>query len=85
MMLGLGFGGLGLIFMLFFWVIVIGLAVWFLGYLFPRVTSGTPFQPSAPAQRSAPSESALEILKQRYARGEISKAEFEEMRRDLME
>lgn len=26
---------------------------------------------------------ALEILKQRYARGDISKAEYDEMRRDL--
>jgi putative membrane protein len=30
-----------------------------------------------------PADSALEIVRQRYARGEISEAEFEEMRRDL--
>jgi putative membrane protein len=32
-----------------------------------------------------PSDRALEILRQRYARGEISKEEFETMRRDLGE
>jgi len=35
MMMGLGFGGLGLIFMLVFWVVIIGLAVWFLGQSLP--------------------------------------------------
>ena len=29
------------------------------------------------------SDSALEILKKRYARGELSKEEFEEMRREV--
>ena len=33
--------------------------------------------------REARSDSALEILRQRYARGEISKEQFDAMRRDL--
>ena len=32
-----------------------------------------------------PTESALEILKKRYARGEIDKREFEEMKKQLGE
>lgn len=34
--------------------------------------------------RSAPRDSALEILRERYARGEISREEFEARRRDLV-
>ena len=68
---GHGFGGL---FMLLSWiVIIIGIAAtvrWF----FSRVAGGP----------AAPSESPLEILKRRYAKGEIDKAEFEEKRKDIL-
>jgi putative membrane protein len=69
--------------MLIFWVVIIALAVWLLSNLFPRVTSNSPSQPVV--RRDAPSGSPLEILQQRYARGEISRAEYEEMRRALQE
>lgn len=36
-----------------------------------------------PGQGSQKPESALEILQKRYARGEITKEEFDQIRRDL--
>ncbi len=75
-MMGFGFGGFGMVFMLLFWLGIVGLAIWFLSSVFPRTGSR-----SADDHHSSPS--ALDVLKERYARGEISKAEYEEMRRVL--
>ena len=72
--LGMGLGG-GLV-MVLFWVVLIVGAVWLVRGLFPAGQ-----QP--PASSSRPEASADEILKQRYARGEITKEQFEQMRRDL--
>ena len=63
-----GFGG---IFMWLFWIVLLVLIVW----LLKNVIGG---QTNLPR-----SNSALEILEQRYAKGEIGKEEFEEKKRDL--
>ena len=70
-MMGGGWGIFMFIFMLIFLAVIIGAVVLLVRYLSPH--SG----------QKASSEDALEILRRRYARGEIQKAEFEEKRKDL--
>lgn len=67
---GYGMGPWWFIFMLIFLVLVIAGIVLLVRYLSPHA-------------RVKPSGGALEILKLRYARGEIQKVEFEEKRKDL--
>jgi putative membrane protein len=81
---GFGFGWGGMIFggllMLLFWGVVIALVVFVVRAL-SRPGSGQA-TPSAGAPGQA-RDQALEILRERYARGEISKDEFNSMRQDL--
>jgi putative membrane protein len=72
---GMMFGG-GLV-MLVFWG---GLIVF--GMLLVRWLGGVP--PAPHDTRLPPRQSALDILQERYARGEIDKQEYEERRRTLM-
>ena len=58
-----GMGWLGLLLMALFWVGVILLVVWGLSNAFPR-------------QRQSAEPDAAEILKRRYAKGEISREEY---------
>lgn len=69
-----GFGSGWMIFMLIFWILIIAGLVLLVKWLIDRGRGATP---------SGDSESALDILKKRYARGEIDKKEFEEKKRDL--
>ena len=73
--LGYGMGWVGTLMMLIFWVVVIVAIVFLIRWLAASSKSK--------ARGSAPEEPALEILKKRYARGEINKVEFEEKKRDL--
>ncbi len=58
-----GMGWLGLLAMLLFWVNLMALVIWGVSNLLPT-------------QRPAPQADAVEIVRQRFARGEISREEY---------
>ena len=65
----MGFGmGFGFLFMLLFWGVIIWLVITLINA----------------AQSSKKEEDSLTILKRRYASGEISKKQYEEMRKELI-
>ena len=69
---GYGMGFVGWIFMLLFWGLIVVGVVLVVRWLWDQ---GRPGMGGA--------DSSLEILKRRYARGEISKEEFDRMKQDL--
>ena len=69
------FGGFGMAVGLLFWVGVLVLVVWAVTNLFPAGRSEIK-APGSP-------DTALGILKRRYAAGEINQAEFEQAKRSL--
>ncbi len=70
-----GFGWMWL--MPVFWIVFLGLIIWAIIAL-DRSSS------ESRGSDSSKAESALELLKRRYARGEIDKQEFEEKKKDLV-
>jgi len=70
--MGYGWAATGWIFMILFWTAIILLIVW----LYKQITG-------AESEPSVTGETPLEILKRRYAKGEIDKEEFEEKKKDL--
>ena len=75
---GMGFGVLGLLIMLLFWGGLILLAVWLVRAIFTSHSDNR-----APTSQGGGASNALEILAQRYARGEITREQYEIMKRDL--
>ena len=81
MMMGYNIGPFGWVFMIIFWVIVIGLGFWLVARIFPQVTNTLSSTNSGGQDQRE--ESGLEIIKRRYARGEITETEYKEMRQTL--
>jgi putative membrane protein len=70
---GGGYGYFGMLPMLLFWILIIAGIILFVRW---SMTGGTSGQDGA-------GESSLDLLKKRYARGEIGKEEFEAKRREI--
>ena len=75
---GYGFmGGFGFFFMILFW----GLIIWAIIALVQSVFNNR--NQSGSGTPSVPGDTAQEILRKRYAKGEITKVEFDQMKKDL--
>jgi len=80
-MLGWGGGGYGMILGPLFMILVLA-AVGAIAVLLVRWLGGSRYD-AQPPHHVQPGRAPLDILKERYARGEIDKEEFEERRRIL--
>lgn len=65
-----GFGFFGMLMMVVWWAVIIAAFVWLVKWL-------------AGLSKNESGRSVQDILKERYAKGEITKKEFEEMKKDL--
>jgi len=73
---GMGFGVLGIVIMLAFWIGLIMLSVWIVKTLFQG--TGNPTN-----TREGNITTPREILDQRYSRGEITREQYELMKQDV--
>ena len=70
-----GMGWFGGIFMIIFWILILVGLAFVIRWLFQAT--------SKKGDGGQSGSRAIDILKERYARGEIDKAQFEDMKRDL--
>ena len=77
---GWGFGLLGGIISLIFWVVIIIAIVWAVRL----IVHGGEFHHGPHGSHMSGEDSAMKILKERYAKGEINKEEFETKKKDLL-
>jgi len=78
MMDGWGMGWFGMIFMIIFWGLIIVVLVSLIRWLIQNTSSKGPSGVSVGPK-------AIDILKERYAKGEISQDEFETMKKDILQ
>lgn len=78
-------GGWGLLISAVLWIGLIALGIWLLARLFPAGGGSRrgDEQTGRRLEEAARRETPLEIVQKRYARGEISKEEYETLRQDL--
>ncbi len=74
---GFGFGGMGLIGLIFNLVIIVGIVI-LIVWAVKRFTGG-----AVNGNQSSGSQSPRDILQARYARGEITRDQYQQMLQDL--
>ena len=78
MMGGAGMGWIGMILMILFWVLIIAGIIFLIKKLFKNKGDSSRSDAGSSSQ-------AMDILKERYARGEITHDEFESMKKDILQ
>ena len=69
---GMGIGIIGVLFSVIFWAGIIALIIWAITKLVKNENSG-----------KVEKQSPIDFAKERYARGEITKEEFEQIKKDI--